>query len=589
VRGLYVSDDSNYSYLGVRGFLRPGDYNTRVLVLLDGHRLNDNIYDSVYFGHEMLDVGAIDRVEIVRGPSSSVYGSNAFFGVINLVSKRGRQLDGIEATGDAGTFGAYSGRVSYGKRFAGDAEVFLSASYYDSRGRGRIYYPEFDQRISLQPEATHNGVAENSDAERAVNFVGNVTLGDFTVSGFWSARMKQVPTASFAGAFNDPRERTDDDRGYVDVRYDHNLSSDVQLHGRAYWDYYSYYGDYPDDAGNPGSPSSVVISKDSVVGKWVGAEAQVTAKILRRHTLVAGIEFRQNLQQKQVSYFDTLPLVYDINDDRRSHTFAFYAQGEMILRPDLLLNAGLRYDDYSDVFGRTINPRLGLVYNPTERTTLKVLYGEAFRAPNVYEQFYYPNPSGAGLRPERIHTTEVTLEQDFARHYRLSLSAYRYNVRDLISQSPATEGFSYYANLDHAAATGAECELEGRFAAGLRARASYAFQRSEDLATHEELTNSPRHLAKLGVIYPFARERFTAGLELQYQGTVRTLAGAAARSFLLGNLTLTARVPARNLEISASAYNLFDTHYEYPGSADHTQDLLPQPGRTFRLKVTTKF
>ena len=97
VRGFYVTYDRNYSFLGVRGFSRPGDYNTRVLLLVDGHRLNDNIFGGALIGTEFpLDVDLIDRVEIIRGPSSSLYGTSAFFAVINVdavqlpLSERGR-------------------------------------------------------------------------------------------------------------------------------------------------------------------------------------------------------------------------------------------------------------------------------------------------------------------------------------------------------------------------------------------------------------------------------------------------------------------------------------------------------------------
>ncbi len=590
VRGLYLSDDSNYSYLGIRGYLRPGDYNTRVLVLLDGHRLNDNIYDGAYFGREgQIDVDLIERVEVVRGPSSSIYGSSAFFGVINLVTKPGHAFDGFEVSGDAGSFGSYQGRLTYGKRLAGDTELLLSASYYDSRGRKEIYFPEFDERISDLPGAANHGIAEHSDAERAFNFNGKLKLHDFTVSGLWSGRMKQIPTASFVTVFNDGRERTEDYRGYVDVSYDHDLGPDLQLQGRAFWDYYAYYGDYPEDAGDPAAPSAVVFSKDLAVGRWAGAEAQVTARIRGGHTLIAGTELRQNLQQKQVGYYEGIPDSAWVDDDRASHTLAFYGQGEFILHPDLILNAGLRYDDYSDSFGGTLNPRLGLIWSPAANTTLKALYGQAFRAPNIYERFYYPDPSGATLDPETIRTYELVLEQGFARHYRLNVSAYRYTVHDLISQTPAPDGTYYFVNLDHASATGVECQLDARYPSGLQATASYAFQRSKDLATHGELSNSPRHLAKLGVLCPFARERFLAGLELQYQGSVRTLTGRDTSGFLLGNLTLTARHLAPRLEVAVSVYNLFDAHYGFVGSADHQQEILPQPGRAFRLKLTSRF
>jgi outer membrane receptor for ferrienterochelin and colicins len=133
VRGLYVSDDRNYSYLGIRGFLRPGDYNTRVLVLVDGHRMNDNVYDAAYVAREgMVDVDLIERVEVIRGPSSSIYGSSAFFGVINIITKTGRQVDGVDASLEGGSFDSYKGRFTFGKRFKNDVEWLASGSYYAS-------------------------------------------------------------------------------------------------------------------------------------------------------------------------------------------------------------------------------------------------------------------------------------------------------------------------------------------------------------------------------------------------------------------------------------------------------------------------
>ncbi len=83
VPGLFTTDDRNYGYLGIRGFNRPGDYNTRVLILIDNHRMNDAVYDQGAIGTEApIDVDVIDRVEIIKGPASSLYGTNAFFGVI---------------------------------------------------------------------------------------------------------------------------------------------------------------------------------------------------------------------------------------------------------------------------------------------------------------------------------------------------------------------------------------------------------------------------------------------------------------------------------------------------------------------------
>ena len=118
VRGFYVIYDRNYTYVGVRGFSRPGDYNARILFLIDGHRHNDDIYDGSDVGTVFpLDIGLIDHVEIIRGPGSAVYGTGAVVAVVNVVTRRGRDLNGLEISGQGGSWETYKVRMSYGKRF----------------------------------------------------------------------------------------------------------------------------------------------------------------------------------------------------------------------------------------------------------------------------------------------------------------------------------------------------------------------------------------------------------------------------------------------------------------------------------------
>jgi len=114
IRGFYVSGDRSYHYLGSRGFSRPGDYNSRYLLLIDGHRINDNIYDTANIGNELaLDIDLIDRVEVIRGPGSSLYGNNAFFGVINIITREAENINGLELSGVAGSFDTYKERIRF--------------------------------------------------------------------------------------------------------------------------------------------------------------------------------------------------------------------------------------------------------------------------------------------------------------------------------------------------------------------------------------------------------------------------------------------------------------------------------------------
>lgn len=162
VPGFYVTYDRSYSYLGVRGFGRPGDYNTRILLLLDGHRINDNVDDQAFIGTDFpLDVNLIDRVEIIRGPNSSVYVANALLGIVNVVTKSARDLKGVTATEEMGSYGTYKSNLSYGREFKNGLRMLLSSTYDNSHGHRSLYFPELDS------SATNNGIARNVDHERA--------------------------------------------------------------------------------------------------------------------------------------------------------------------------------------------------------------------------------------------------------------------------------------------------------------------------------------------------------------------------------------------------------------------------------------
>src|SRR6186713_2583959 len=115
VRGFYVTDDRNFSFLGARGFGTPGDYNSRILLLVNGHRVNDNVFGQAEIGAEFgIDPAMFERVEIIRGPASSLYGDSAFFAVVNVITKSGASLGGASITVEGGTLGTRLVRASAG-------------------------------------------------------------------------------------------------------------------------------------------------------------------------------------------------------------------------------------------------------------------------------------------------------------------------------------------------------------------------------------------------------------------------------------------------------------------------------------------
>ncbi len=577
VRGFYASDDRNYTYLGMRGFQRPGDYNTRVLVLVDGHRMNDNIYDSSYFGREaMIAVDLIERVEVVRGPSSSLYGSSAFFGVINIVTKRGS-----EVSGEVGTLGSYEGRFAFNHKFRSNLEWQLSGSHFTSAGQKRIYYPEFDPRLSDSPAAANDGIAERADREEAAHLFTALSYHDFTLSAFVSRRLKTVPTASYGTVFNDGRERTGDRRAYVDAKFD-RATGDHRVLGRVFYDQYRYSGQYPYDYATPGTRPDITLESDGAIGEWIGTEWQFDLRAVPDHAFIAGWEFRESMRERQ--YYST-----SLDDLRRSRNLGLFGQWEGTFGKRLQLSAGLRYDHYFGSFGGTLNPRVAAIYGVTGTSTVKLLYGEAFRAPNPYERFYSTVPRTSTLQPERIRTQELVFEQYWGPAYRATVSIYHYDIESLLNQAATPAGEVYFENLDATHAIGGEIEFEAKHASGLLARASYAHQKAEDLGTGATLTSSPRSLAKLNLAWTAPQQAFSAGGELQFQSGMLTLAGARTGSAAVANLHLTSHRLVPGCELAITATNLFDRRYATPGAEDHAQDMLVQPGRQLWLKLTRRF
>jgi iron complex outermembrane receptor protein len=583
IRGFQVTYDRNYSYVGLRGFGRLGDYNTRVLLLIDGHRINDTVFDDAGIGTEgILDVDLIQRVEIIRGPSSSLYGTNAFLAVINVVTKHGRDLKGLHVAFSPASFSTAAGSVTYGQAFSNGIEVVASGMAYHSGGQD-LYYPEFDT------PATNHGVAAGADFDRAKRLFGNITYKDLSVEAAFVTRDKGIPTASFDTVFGDSRTQTVDARAYANVKYGANLSPQIQLVARGSYDQSNYHGTYVyNDSAADAGDSRPIVSTESASGRWGGAEVQLLTRSLAHHRLIGGAEVRYNGQQDQMVSNET---AVHLDDRRSSSLWAIYGQEELTVSPSVKINAGLRYDHYS-TFGGTANPRLALLYNPSEETSVKLLYGRAFRAPNAYELFYrdgYSTKASLVLKPETIQTIELAAERQVIPSVRLKVSLYDYKIDNLISlQVDPADGMLVYGNNQWAKARGAEMALTGSWVSGLRGSVNYAYQHETDMLSGSTPPNSPVHLVKANLLAPIGWKLF-AGCELQYTSRRKTLGEVYARGFIVGNITVSRRVHTDRMEIAFSVYNVTNQRYADPGSEEHVQRLIPQDGRNVRLTVRYRF
>jgi iron complex outermembrane receptor protein len=334
-----------------------------------------------------------------------------------------------------------------------------------------------------------------------------------------------------------------------------------------------------------------VVQRDNQSGDWTTLEAQYIRPIGRRHKVVVGTEYRINLRQNQ-ELFDEEPFQSYLDDRRDSEVWAFFVQDEFRITKSLILNAGLRHDSY-DTFGHTTNPRAALIYTLDRATTLKGLYGRAFRAPNLYELYSQdggltqkPSPL---LRPETIESYELVAERQLARTLRGTVSVYHFDAAGLISiHSDSTDDLLVFGNLNRVRSTGVELEAEGSVGQ-LSARASYARQHVRDVAAGIAPVNSPSHVARLGLSLGMLGDKARVSSEFRYLGSRRTVTGAEVPAYGLVSLTLLARPVRSGLELSGSVYNLLNRRYGDPGGAELAQEVVTQDGRVVRVGARYQF
>ena len=578
VRGFYITYDRDYTFLGVRGFGRLGDWDSRVLLLIDGHRINNNILGQAMIGTEFLvDIDLIDRVEIIRGPSSSLYGTQAFLAVINVVTRKPSLLRGVELSFAPGSYGTYQGRATYGSHYKG-IDMLLSGTFYDSQGQ-TLYFPQFDS------PATNNGITKNTDYESFQHILAKISFRGFTFQGLFSARDKGVPTGYFGAVFNNPGTFNRDYHQYFDLSYQHSISETWDVSARTSYDQARLQGPVVLPTGPP--EGSTAVDTYSFRGNWTDSEVKLSGTVLEKHKVTLGTEIIDNLRQDQGSLFEGV-----FTPDPASEViWALYGQDEFAMARKFALSAGLRYDHYSN-FGGTTNPRLGLIYHLFHPTTLKLLYGTAFRAPVPYELapdfglFYDNNPQ---LGPEKIRSVEGVVEQGLGPHLTLSGSVFRNWINDLITLETESNGQNVYENSDKAVATGVEVELDGQFANGIKGRASYSYVNAEQPTTHQILNNSPQHLGKFDLSLPMVQKRLFASLDAQYTSSVETLRGNTINGFSVFNFTLMGHSLGKHMDLSGSVYNVFNKKYFDAGRPEDPEDAIQQNGRNFRIKLTGRF
>ena len=591
--------------------------NEKILFMIDGHSLNKNFNGSALYNvADMLPMENVKQVEVVRGPGSALYGNSAFVATINIITRNAEEINGLEVKVGAGSFDSFKGNLVGGKTIGDKLTIAGSLDHYQTNGpRLRV---EADA-LSGNPPSFPFPTAPFSMAPgtpelnfRQTEAFLKIGYGDLSFRGQYLTRRKDI-YIGIVSALTDDSSKDQVDNYWGELAYNLHLTDSLTSGFKLYFDHYEQDPNvkiYPN--GFAGVFPNGMIGKPLVKNRTIGGELQVDWAAFTGNHLIAGFSFEELSQYdvKQMANFDPTtgfptpgvpPAIQEVanwNRDATRQAWAMYVQDEWQLPKDVTLTVGLRYDNYSD-FGDTVNPRVGLVWSFLDNADLKLLYGQAFRAPNFQELYNINNPTIIGnpnLKPEKITTYEAGLNYRLNRYFATSLNYFYSIIDDQIGWVPSTipGQAAVNTNIGKTTTQGIELGLSGAYGTDLYWKAAYAYQDPRDDITGRRLPYVPSQRASGSVNYALTKyanlhtDVLWTGPRPRAQGDTRPEAPA----YTTVDLAVMLKNFYKTLEIQATVRNLFDERYKDPdtsGAAKSVPGDFPREGISGFVTASYKF
>ena len=630
VPGLHVyksfaRNSSNYSIRGIHA-----GWNAQVLLLVNGLPFND-IITGARPPLFQLPVENIALIEIIRGPGSAVYGADAFAGVINVITKEGLDIDGVEIGGRTGSFDTKDAWVQYGGDL-GDWEVGLSVEYSSSEGdRNKIvnsdYQTTLDAMFNTSASLTPGPLESRY---RMLNSSITLQRDEWSI---WFNSWNLSDAGVGPGAYQalDPVGSQEDDQYTLIINYKNDsLAEDWQLDSRFSYrvlDQQSIFRLLPPGTvvpigadGNlftdPGcssptdhttfGPVCLVTFSDGLWGNPGGELTDIRFEIAgiyqgwlrQRLRFAVGTDYDEFQVRATQNYGPSVidgtvspidgtltdvtgtPYIF-VQDSSRTVRF-LSLQDEWRFTQNWELTAGIRYDDYSD-FGGTTNPRLALVWETEDYLTTKLLYGRAFRAPSMTELYFQNNPVVIGnpnLKPETIDMLELVFDYRPSSRLQSVLNLFVYQADDLIefvnnvaqnSHSQDGYGFEFEANW---------------FATDtLQLKGNFAFQHSEDAETGTVIPDAPRQQLFLAANWRFYQQWSFYGQAnwIADRARASTDPRSAINDYTTVDVALRFQAKSQKWELATRVNNIFDADAREPSDGTIPDDY-PLEGRSLYLE-----
>lgn len=648
---------SNRAY--VRGI--PG--NNKIVFLMNGRRIHIAPKTGDMMIAQDFPLVNVKRIEVAVGPASALYGADAMSAVVNVITKSGAELEGLRVGASYGLVNTTSDYLSYGAKLSEDASVEIFGRYFNT---------DYDDLTKDPQYKLNNGQSYQSNwpnpNEKLINpTTSNTQVVTYKHKGLSIDLLRTQKLQNAAPAGRDWRYVINPKTGgWKDTMTSMNMGYDADFGGLLSTTQFTYENFSLDPSSNfhwnssleadaTGAPTNDPTKVAGLVNPALDANNNGTADRLEFwHGYKYGQGRAARLEQtfnKDITDsinlvggltaedFDAVPQTTDlynqpmnpnksINDQGgvidprvgihylQYQNYGVYLQGEATLLSNLKTTVGGRYD-YNTRYEPTFNPRAGVVYSPTDSTTVKVLYGSAFLAPTTQQAYltwgnpvnngymHLPNPN---LKPQKGTTIEASISQAFGKNLSVTGTVFQNTLSDLIvithhnDQKTVLGANVFYEDFSNAASAsskGAELRVDA-LTMGQRSwlSAAYADTKQTVGGVATVIPDAVPLMLKGGIdIKPMAnfsitpRFVWTSGRNVT---ETRTWAGLEAGKNLPGALSidLGSRYNLNdNADIFLTASNLLDQqYYAFNGEEAHSAiDKIPQPGRRVLLGVDYRF
>lgn len=629
VPGIHVQPSTleaqeNFS---IRGMFTS--FNPQVLILLNGYRISSDAPSGSFPSSGVITVQNIARIEIIRGPGSAVYGADAFSGVINIVTKNAKDINGFHFGSKAGSFntknvwGQYGGKVGLGWELAFNFEYMKQGSD-NSRMINSDAQTELDLLFGTSASQAPDHI--NSRFESS-NY--NIHLKNKHWKIGWDGFIQRnVGQGVGIAQALDNTGHADHDQFLLSVEYNNkewfpSLDFTSKLSYQevdAQWYFRIFPAGNISLVGSDGNlftaPYNPVLFTDGVIGN---PGRKTTIPSLDMTFLYDGFEkhiLRLNFGSKQekleanatqnfgpsvidgtegvvdgtLSDVTGTPYVYVLDKTRKIHYVSLQDVWE--LSPDWTLTLGVRYDHYSD-FGSTTNPRMAVVWTPTAELTTKLMYGSAFRAPSFNELYAQNNPVGIGnsnLEPETIDTFELAFAYEPFFGLKTNTSFYYYKADNMIDFIGNGDGSKTAQNSTQIRGQGVELEVDWKLSKKFNILANFAYQKTIDKETDKQRPYVPQKQIYLNMNWTFFPD-WLASAQLNWVGD-RKRAAQDSRSQLDDYTWLNLRIQRKNIAkhwgLALTAKNIFNESVVEPSDGSISGDY-PMKERSVFFEVSYAF